>query len=1154
MAMRFGEMVLVIRTQDYASRNLNRLSQNLGKLSKTQELQRRKATQLARQGDLLARKDTMTRDITNLRRRLDLEQRLYNVGRDRRKLARGLARTEAVTGATGQIRGARGFIGSAAPFIAEAKVGMQQLAGEEGRLRRQHASLLNEIRATSPALAKMGTAEAAARLRRLEGSLQGVSRRLKIAQSDLAITGAAINQLKWDNLHRFGQALSRAGRIMQLTGLVATGSFAAMANAAANFGQSATLAATQTRDIGAPIAQVATRSAKLQKFILDQMQKFPAAADDMSGAAYEIFSSLDLADKGRIKFWKGLQILEKTNRVAVAGGVDLSDAIQGLVITLNNFDPNLKNVNATLDTMFDIVRFGNLHVSDFTQMMTKVAPAAKGVGHELKDLGGSLAFLTRVMAPARVATGFSRLEDAFSNRDFIQGVKIVSRARLGKTLDIEKPGGGLIPFMDILENLTELFPELEQGKLTAQEFFKIITSAGREARIGRPSEGLQFTAEGRRAFTQLVQNMDQVRMLQALITGNQGEFNRAFAAMKDTPAIQWKIFLNTLKATAIEIGQDALPALLSLAAFVRRAIDWWRGLSDETRTLVTRIAVFSSVAALLGGILLSVVGGLISIVAAAALLTGGLGTAGGAGLLGRMAMLLGILRSLSLIGAILLTVKIIVDSQQLENLRTWIEENVPGGPALNKALGMSGMDIFNKITGRASEAQEAIKNFKPGERMFPGTKDLRTWGDMFPKLAKQYKENGDDIISWESISRNATKEVKDEMIKGLTDMGMSLDEVRKKFGDTGTDVEEMARRAAEASRLMEQKVDEAADGMMSIFTRMEEQNKAAMGSLFGGPAVTGIIGNVFTELNSQLRQFGIQIPMPFAVLRKDMQLQLMFFKRWRNSLNKLLARGAPLEFVQEIQEMGPEAGLPIAEGLLQGGKMGFKNLLKEWKRGQTLIHQATKSDFDRQLADWERHGKNIVLALIRGIISEPSQMALRDAFKTYVTDNFGNILQAEVTKEMQEAVAAGAAAASAAASSVTPGAGGAGNGPQGMTPQQLTSMLHKTTMMLTATQNARRSLQRWVVDPRSPGGQLIVPEEVQTQQRLARQARRLRRRQSITRQLLRQETRNPNAPTYTVTYGGDTITVRADGATPESVTRALEKYAFNKRHRNRNRR
>lgn len=374
MPMRFGEMVLIVRTQDFASRNLDRISASLGQLSKQEQLARRSRQLQAQQIGTFRRLRTARMDdevVRGLQRRLELEKQIS-------------ARQ------TGAQRGAGGrFL----PWKAQAI--------ELDNLKKRLATLPSWYHRLAGDEVALGNAA-----KHTNSILREQSKRLQIIQSDIVKVSEAQKLIKWEQLHRRGQALSRAGRIMQLTGLIATGSFVAAGNAAADFSANATLAATQARDFGAGTEQVLQRSGQLQAFINEQMQEFPVSADEMANAAYEIFSSLNLAEDGIVDFERGLSLLEVANKAAVAGGVSLDDSIKGLIITLNNFDENLDDVMPTMDTLFDIVRFGNIRFSDLTLILSKVAPAAKSVGHDLEDVAGALAQATRNLPVGTVSAGF----------------------------------------------------------------------------------------------------------------------------------------------------------------------------------------------------------------------------------------------------------------------------------------------------------------------------------------------------------------------------------------------------------------------------------------------------------------------------------------------------------------------------------------------------------------------------------------------------------------------------------------------------------------------------------------------------------------------------------------------------------------------------
>jgi len=974
MALRFGEMVLIIRTQDFASRNLDRVSANLGKLSKFQELNRRKSTLDLRQSRLLSRMDTTRQELRGLQQKLNLEHELSRVISDRELASKRLAGLQAASAGSGTLRGAGGRFTSAAPQLASASQLLSGLKSREADLLKQHESLLKSLAATSPTLAKMGTAQATAHVNKLTNSLGLMGQELRIVQSDIAHVDDALNRVRWEKVHRAGQTVSRLGRVMQLTGLIAAGSFVAAGNAAANFGQSVTLAATQTRDLNAPLSQVAERSTKLQDAILSQMQKFPGSAESMSNAAYEIFSSLDLADKGRIKFWRGLQILEKANKVAVAGGIDLDDAIKGLIITLNNFDPDLNNVNETLDTMFDIVRFGNIRVSDFTQLITRVAATAKGVGHTLEDLAAPIAMLTRVLPSERVGTGLFRLEEVFANRDFQQGFKLISKARVGEGLDFRKAGGGLIPFQQILEDIVKVFPELEDGRMDVAEFLKMVSSAGKTARTGKPSEGQLFTSQARNVLRPLVQDMDQVREIQGLIAGNQNEFNRAFEAMARTPAVQWKIFLNQMKAVALEIGRDALPALLYLAGGIQRLIEWFRNLDPQLKSNIIKIGVFASVATLIGGILLSVVGGLVSLVGAIALVSGGLGTAGGAGLLGRMALLLTLLRTLSLIGVVTITIKLLMDktgpSDFVEGAMDKLEKfsDKPGMRGLHGVI--STLNAIDEALGLAEE--EPKKGlFNPNFKLNIPTKELKAF-------EKQYKRAREGPSIQEVLAG-----AKKETLKTVADeLGMSLDEIRKQFGATGEEAGGMGDAISQAAQQAEQSIDQAASNMTNIWNQFRDENVRTFGELFSGPFFQ-------SETWSLAKEWDVKPTM--AEINKDLRMQIQNFRKYRNTLNAISQRkGVSAELMAELRQLGPDA-LDKLEVLRKAAPKQFNAFVTLWRTKQVEIERATKIDFNKQLKQWFSYGKNIAKNIILGLQS--SDVELDAAFKRYITTKFPGIVE-----------------------------------------------------------------------------------------------------------------------------------------------------------------
>jgi len=952
MAMRFGEMVLIIRTQDFASRNLDRISASLGNLSKAEALNRRRAQLAIQQQRKLSRMGNMRDDMRNielLRRRLDLEK----------QLGRAIHTTAGL-----QARGAGGrflSIGATSAMVVEMKNLNDAAANMPSRLKRLASS----------------KADLDERARRLAQALGLTSKELRIIQNDIVKLDGAIGSLRWEKLHRMGQTISRLGRTLQLTGLIATGVLLGAGNAAANFGADVSVAATQMRDLNAPISQVASRATVLEDAILGQMQKFPGSAEEMSNAAYEIFSSLDLMDKGRVKVHRGLKLLEKANMVAVAGNIGLDESIKGLVITLNNFDPQLENVGGTLDTMFDVVRFGNIRVSDFTQMMNRLAPAAKNANLSLEQISGTTAFLTRVMASGRVSTGLARLLEAFRRRDFVVGFRELSKMRLGKVLDVEKASGGLKAPLKILKDIARVFPELEAGKMSAEEFFKIVTQAGKLERTGKPGEGIGMTIFAREALTQSIQNLDQIEELQIAIMQNKGEFSKAFEAMANTPAVQWKVFINQLKAFALEVGRAVLPAMITLAGKVEGLIKWFGNLSPNTKKSIAAFALFVSVGVLLLGVLGSLAGAFLALVGTLGILSASMG-GGKGGVIGRLATMLMLMRRLVGIGAIVLTIKLIVDSEEVKKIDKWLKENIPGGDKIFGALEFSGTDLLNKIRGK--DKNKGLVFNPDAEINFD--KNLKMMEQTATTLRKaRAKKNG---LSFPENINQMMKNIKNETV--LKELG----EIRDMFGDTGEASTEMAEAVEQAMDQAQQSIDQGVGNMTNTFKQFRDQNKQAFGSLFGGPFFQ-------SETWSLAEEWGVKPGI--QQINQDLQGQIDQFRKWRGTLDSIGSRGAPTELVQELQELGPDA-LDKLEAIRKAAPGQFNKFISLWKTKQTEIEKATKIDFDKQLQQWFKFGKGIAQQIILGLRSEDVQ--LDNAFRQYITSKFPGIIEQAKQQAIKE--------------------------------------------------------------------------------------------------------------------------------------------------------
>lgn len=1002
--------------------------------------------------------------------------------------------------------------------------------------------------------------------------------------------------MQMENRHRMR---AHVARTIQFGGLVGLATVVGAGNAFANFNKQLVLAATQARAVDAPLSDVAKQAEFIAqgmdkggrhiKGIMDLMQEFPATGDDMAAAAYDIFSSMDVTTES------GLKLLRTFNQLAVATGSDLATAVDSGITVLNNFGAASGNVNDQMNLMMTIIRFGRMRLEDLNAMLEKVAPAATASGMALEDVAGAMIAVTRLQPSQRVgATGIARLLQTFRDPDFQRGA-----AKFGADITIGADAvGRLKPLPQIIKQFAESFGLFQRFGGPGQ-LFQSLTATGRGRGIGRASR-----IEAQNAFTFLVGHVDQYLALQRRATSETQEFAVALKAMSESPGVRWQIFINQMRAFVLTVGESVLPALLNVADKVAVAIKWFDGLNKSTRGALGTFLTYGSVAALLVGTLGNLV---FSLLAAATnmrimrlstqLMNSELVTARTQATLfaASMQMLAGIG-----IIAIPIVLQIIKGGDPgLWDFLGGAAAGALGGAMIGAPFGPPGMAVGAAVGGLTvpvvlqitsmfqdgensprSAAEKAYKEYRDafagfGHRFADGKKisgkplGFEEWLAKHPKLMRQHKkflkENMSDEESiLEQYRKNSNafmKEQIDKWTKHSQDLDKAYKEqnsVAEKEAQRALQIEKARTNAIQqATEARTEKIEQMTDKILQIYDQFEEQNRQALGAFAQGPVMQGILGNVFGGINDLLRQFGVQIPIPFQILRRDMDMQLSYFRRWRTALDSLIKRGAPLGLVQEIQSMGIAQGLPVAEGLLAGGKAGWRSLIKVWQQGQDALQRATKADTDAQLREWEKYGKDIAFAILRGLADEPTQAALRAGYQKYITSTFGSILQAEFANEVATAMAQAiedieAATAAAGMGTTTGGTKGSTSSKSGKTRTDPLGRFLRQAETARRRLLASRAPLRLAVDaavnPLGAGGQLIVPAEqaainrARAQQTQAQRAFRRARSGAIgliQGQISRQERRNPNAPRYAITYNNETFYFNSN-MTAQQIYRAIQ--------------
>jgi len=1039
MAMRAGEMMVIIRAQDFASRTLRRVGGEFAHLSREQQKQFRKQAiawqKYDAQASVSAAKERMrqlgiAQDYRNTTKALD-----KNVAQ-RAHLLKQMSRAEAFvarefdqarTRGGGRIPGPTAMSSirpAAIRAVEQYKQQITELEKASEPLVKKQNKLTHAMANYAPWVGRAAMNQGAYfdALSRTNRGLVEAYRNLSQAKQAQLAFDQAMARMPINRMQEMAHVLGGVGRTMQLFGAVGTVALGAAANTAANFNTEISLAATQARDLDAPVAQVQKRidqltngfskNGKEMKGVLSLMNQFPADQSAMAAGAYDIFSSMNLLDGKVTDVAAGLDLLATANKIAIAGGEELDIATNAMITTFNNFDPKLENTTETLDTMFDIIRFGRMRLGDFNTMMNKIAPAAAGAGLSLRDVGGAMAFLTEVMPSQRmVATGISRLIEALNHPDVRKGLKMYG-------VQVRKVTGEMRPLDDIMKDIAKQFPKLAKGQMTAAEMFKMVSQKGRGGGVG-----VMFTAEGRKALTQIITHLDEYLDRQRQIDENKGEFGASYEAQLKSLGVQWGIFMNRMKAVIVAIGTDAIPVFAELGQVLKRLLDWWQGLDPELRKTIVRMAVMASVATLLVGAVFALSGALLG--SAAMLARFGMGLGGVAGF---MAKLTKGVRYLGALGAI----SIIINVKRKGNAGAWdFLMAAMSGAAMGAGFGpwgaLAGAAVMTVIVavqdqmgqdktmneGIAKMLEENSKQQHPAARAYgrylaaeirAGAKSVMSQDEYF-QFFKTFQKKGNAVGRTEdnraALNRaNTTKANKD--LKNSTD---DLSEAQKRYNKARDIWEKKDKKYTEALRehknAMREHVravkeyheqlakatvqarQEVVDNLRGMYMEIQQVNEQLMGTLFQGPLLGG-------EAFDLAKEWGITANID--AMTKDINQATALFNKIQKGFAKLRKIGIAPEMISEIQKMEPNDALGFIQGILKGTPKQQQALIAAFKKRNEAVQSQTKMDFVDEIERFRKAGVDMGEAIKNGF----QQAEVGAWFDNWVQRTFPDVISSAV--------------------------------------------------------------------------------------------------------------------------------------------------------------
>lgn len=396
-----------------------------------------------------------------------------------------------------------------------------------------------------------------------------------------------VSVAKIARVESYAQAVQNIGKALRLVGAVAAVSLGIAAVSAAKFNQQLTLAASQARPVGAGANVTANIQTKLQGVVLKQMQQFPASSQEMADSLYQIFSSTSVQNIGQ-----AASMLTTFNKAAVAGGSDLGSMTDAAITLFNNFvgkGKEFSNITQALNVFFSAVRYGRTNATQFAASLSNVIGIATEAGLKFTDVADAMAILTRqtgANTTSRDATGLARLIEQLSKPSMIKGLAGIGVHEIDPVTNKLKP---------LLTIVTEIKENANLKGVNALNFFKTMGNS-------------QGTIQARRVLAFLLNNVKDYHTVAGQVTKDNNEFEKSFQALSKSPGVKWAVLINQLKALAILIGTQAIPAFVKMGQPLVKLLKWFNDLSSGQQKAIGYFGAISSVALVLGGSLLVLLG------------------------------------------------------------------------------------------------------------------------------------------------------------------------------------------------------------------------------------------------------------------------------------------------------------------------------------------------------------------------------------------------------------------------------------------------------------------------------------------------------------------------------------------------------------------
>lgn len=256
------------------------------------------------------------------------------------------------------------------------------------------------------------------------------------------------------------------------------------------------------------------------------------------------------------------EVLERSAKASAIGLGDTQQIAQALTGVLQAYSKEGLTAAEATDTLTAIVREGNLEAESLAPTLGRIVGIGSQLGISFQELGANIATFTRLGVPAEEA---------------VVGLRGVMTSFLKPTQDAEKALATLGLTSEDLRNKVG-----EEGLQSTLAFLTESFKGNDEALVSvfgnvRALSTVLGTAGAQgEAYADVLNN----------ISNSTGIVDDGFKNVSQTSGFKFQQTLNSLRNAGIELGAALLPLVTKIANFLTRAINGFRDLSTETKTII----------------------------------------------------------------------------------------------------------------------------------------------------------------------------------------------------------------------------------------------------------------------------------------------------------------------------------------------------------------------------------------------------------------------------------------------------------------------------------------------------------------------------------------------------------------------------------------